>query len=529
MPDKTDGTPVISQHDVRWLGAALHDGVQLTEDELRPTIEAVRDCLLLGGTVDMASAGQQPLNRELAYALACTVHQQDVRNWARDAEREGFDPAVNRPPRLLSFLRNVKIKGRYLPDAEWIDAAVEAATTEPRLGKVLADMRAQIAEEDAAVTAPQLFPPTAPYFALAPADTARVRRELAGWLAGPDAYESYSDGVRTGRQEIMTKTMTYSADPAALLQQEEHATVANAPLYYVDADSCQLTAAELPGMPQFVPMMDDLPSKTGFVLFEQPLAQYFGQLFAGQEHVGITRDGQVVDLSQQLRDHPVQVMGASWRLTYDSWRQRERFTGGCFWITFYVFPPARVMMLPGQPHRAVWQQEAERWPAIAPDMEAVVGLYDPRVMEGSAEEYLDAVPDQPGMAQWIKALFAVFMLNRQKGIGERETVRTPARKLPKSKAKSSGQKQIPAEEIQVLRLRRSVKVQRDTEAPEGMDEKATRQYRVRWTVRSFWRQQYYPSLGTHRPVLVPKHLKGPEGAPFKVPRDVVRVVSPSGK
>jgi hypothetical protein len=37
----------------------------------------------------------------------------------------------------------------------------------------------------------------------------------------------------------------------------------------------------------------------------------------------------------------------------------------------------------------------------------------------------------------------------------------------------------------------------------------------RWVVRAHWRNQYYPSLHKHKPLLIPAHMKGPEDKPLK--------------
>lgn len=50
-------------------------------------------------------------------------------------------------------------------------------------------------------------------------------------------------------------------------------------------------------------------------------------------------------------------------------------------------------------------------------------------------------------------------------------------------------------------------------------EERTRQidWSHRWLVSAHWRQQWYPSLDEHRPVLVSPYMKGPEDKPLKVP------------
>ena len=42
------------------------------------------------------------------------------------------------------------------------------------------------------------------------------------------------------------------------------------------------------------------------------------------------------------------------------------------------------------------------------------------------------------------------------------------------------------------------------------------EYSCRWLVSSHWRQQYMPSTGTHRPTLIPPHVKGPADKPLRL-------------
>jgi hypothetical protein len=56
--------------------------------------------------------------------------------------------------------------------------------------------------------------------------------------------------------------------------------------------------------------------------------------------------------------------------------------------------------------------------------------------------------------------------------------------------------------------------QQDT--PERGETAGDREYRVRWVVRGYWRNQWYPSRQEHRPVWINPHIKGPEGSPLHI-------------
>jgi hypothetical protein len=47
------------------------------------------------------------------------------------------------------------------------------------------------------------------------------------------------------------------------------------------------------------------------------------------------------------------------------------------------------------------------------------------------------------------------------------------------------------------------------------DDGSSSVYRVRWAVRGHWRQQWYPSIKSNRPVYIHPYLKGPADAPLK--------------
>jgi hypothetical protein len=75
--------------------------------------------------------------------------------------------------------------------------------------------------------------------------------------------------------------------------------------------------------------------------------------------------------------------------------------------------------------------------------------------------------------------------------------------------------------IDVVRLRARETEHRDE--TESAESSGARDYHCRWIVRSHVRQQWYPSLSKHLPVLVGPHIKGPDDKPFK-PRTTPLVV-----
>jgi len=45
----------------------------------------------------------------------------------------------------------------------------------------------------------------------------------------------------------------------------------------------------------------------------------------------------------------------------------------------------------------------------------------------------------------------------------------------------------------------------------------------RWLVRGHWRNQWYPSMGVHRPKWIPEHIKGPDDKPLIVREKIFSV------
>jgi hypothetical protein len=72
--------------------------------------------------------------------------------------------------------------------------------------------------------------------------------------------------------------------------------------------------------------------------------------------------------------------------------------------------------------------------------------------------------------------------------------------------------------IQVTQLRRR-------EYQSGGDQGDPASWSCRWIVRGHWRKQWYPKDGAHKPLFIEPHIKGPDGAPLKPPREHITVVA----
>lgn len=80
----------------------------------------------------------------------------------------------------------------------------------------------------------------------------------------------------------------------------------------------------------------------------------------------------------------------------------------------------------------------------------------------------------------------------------------PERRLRRRMARAD----LPVRSIVIVRLRRP-------DAPSDPEHRAV-EWSHRWLVSGHWRNQYYPSTGTHRQVFINPYIKGPPDAPLEV-------------
>lgn len=106
-------------------------------------------------------------------------------------------------------------------------------------------------------------------------------------------------------------------------------------------------------------------------------------------------------------------------------------------------------------------------------------------------------------------------------VQQEEVVRTaaPADRPTRRRAQRAN---LPAPRIVVVNLPR----RRYVHSPAENDVVPTRVFSHRWVVHGFWRNQWYPSLRTHRQKWVHEYIKGPEDKPLASKRLVYRVRQP---
>lgn len=151
----------------------------------------------------------------------------------------------------------------------------------------------------------------------------------------------------------------------------------------------------------------------------------------------------------------------------------------------------------------------------------IAGLMDPNLnsfefkMYGIQDglDYPTGVADphaQAGMGQILAAL--AFLAAEVVDVETSAVPRPDRRAIKKARQPEPGP-------VKVVRLRRASQA----DEPQTADS-AVSKYSVRWLVSGHLRNQWYPSLGRHKLIYIPPHMKGPEDAPLKDSRPTLRAV-----
>jgi hypothetical protein len=190
--------------------------------------------------------------------------------------------------------------------------------------------------------------------------------------------------------------------------------------------------------------------------------------------------------AHDLTDRPAMGGGGRSRITAASWTP---ITGGV-WVTFYDDAPAFFSAL------------------RADEQEAALARYG-RLIEGPGlllpwTQRAALAPSwahRPQLRAALLTLVATWLLMGQT-ITEAAAVH-PAR----SDARRIARRGDPTDPVRYVALRR-------VQHPDPAGQQPGRDYRHQWIVAGHWRNQWYPSVGEHRPVWIHPHVKGPPGKPM---------------
>lgn len=235
-------------------------------------------------------------------------------------------------------------------------------------------------------------------------------------------------------------------------------------LYFVGADMVELAQHAVKTLPDFKLEPEDLPSKSGFIVFEKPIGTVKPE--------GIAPGG----------PPEYSIAAASWGHFTAPSQVKDAKPG--LWISWYSDRRALKRPDAGWPTRYVFDHEC-----VTPFAVDHTEFFD--VGTGEMLERVPALPD---------VLRATWLLMQQPiaRTTDVETYRAARRRLERAGHEPAT--------VRVIQLRRA-------EHPGGAGA-SDREYHHQWIVRGHWRQQWYPSREVHRPVWIAPHVKGPEGAPL---------------
>jgi hypothetical protein len=317
---------------------------------------------------------------------------------------------------------------------------------------------------------------TESYAPPAPRDLPELRGQLARWLAG-EGPGFYLTMALAGCQWIPPGSPSVAAGAAQIARQEHH-RVTSADLYWVSAPMTALARHAAARLPTRTLHAHDLPSRTGFMVFEAPLAGY------------VNDEGREVQI--------VAVSWGPWGGPGGRWGSGQRDQGG-IWLSFFSHPAPvlpREAFTGGIADRAALAPLMSTVPPVLPDNEAGWPFGD---LPGDQE-----IPEGT-TAAWALVTRAAWRLMRQPLAAEttERADRAARRRLART-----GQS---APDVRVIHIRRAERGQPPSGSAGG-----AREYGVQWWTAGHWRT-YWCGPGRARPEdrWIDPYLAGPEGKPVR--------------
>lgn len=347
----------------------------------------------------------------------------------------------------------------------------------------------------------------------APRELPAVREALADALRNPFQMQALVLNLANQRGTMPALNQDLHAEAARLLGQERR-RLAEAELFYVTEDMTRLALAAAETLPVHNLHPQDVPAESGFVVFAEPIGAYLPEPIPGATASTAAIAGGVVT-----------IVAASWGpLT----GVLEGDPG--VWITFWSAsdPDTEIPLV--MQHRGLSRPQAEalyrrtraelNWDNELVNRFGAAGITiketTPAGLVVHAEDFdtthvgWEQVKNTTGA--WGQVVRATWLLMTQPGvtaIDEQPLSRTVRRRAERGGYNPNA--------VRVVRIRDHA----DTPQREQHTERG---YRVRWTVRGHWRNQWYPSRSEHRPVWINPHVKGPDGAPLRT-GDTVHVLA----
>lgn len=315
-----------------------------------------------------------------------------------------------------------------------------------------------------------------------PAQLPEARAKTAAFLQerGEGLFRSFiAAGLQPIRPRGTASSPMSAQESAAHLAQAEVKRINDAELFWVDAAMTDLTMAAASSMPPFTLQPEDLPARTGLILFEKPIMEKPSDgPYGGRDFIRAA--------AWEV------VSGAPWDV-WISW-----YTDSAMNLaTIDLDAVARVHKI----SMSAAAKHADRVrlavPPLSYEMEEMVSFSEAPLPSRSA--FTGEVMSK-GYYPMRELVTAWTLMQQPIARGEDLAPdRTTRRRLQREG--------IEPKSVRVIALKRPSSQKAE---PSG----SGREYHHQWIVRGHWRQQWYPARGVHRPVWIAPHVKGPDDAPL---------------
>lgn len=309
-----------------------------------------------------------------------------------------------------------------------------------------------------------------------PVDLPILRREVLTHLWGVSLGQ-YERAIRENRQTCYPISMA-PAQAARFLVAAEEQRLKAADLYFVSKDMTSLARVASRSLPEFTLLPDDLPSKSGLIYWDEPIAEI------------------------EYDEGPSYVVAASWShwLPGGVWNRL-----GAVWVTWYVDRQRLLDSPHGQAQLSGRERELfrSRTARLLVDNESQLPFSQdqaPVYHDGQEMTFSEAFAQKDTLLHQCAVLKTTWTLMKQ----DLASVEDAVYDRPTRRRVERLEKEVPPVRVITLRHSKASAGNSDTD----------REYHHRWIVKGHWRQQWYPSRGVHRPVWIAPHIKGPEGAPL---------------
>lgn len=280
-------------------------------------------------------------------------------------------------------------------------------------------------------------------------------------------------------------------DKAALMLHDESTRLASATLWSVSDDMTRLAVQAGRKLPSWKLYRHDVPSPTGLVVYDTPIAEYVN-----------------------TGDETVKIVAASWG--------PSTFLGaGDLWVTFWAVVDHDLIALAAK-DRMGWSMAKARAFArqykvsdLNWDNEVVMAFDDHRIRvadHGQVDPAAGRHLLSETTTSWAQTLRATWLLLKPSArkiteVEELHIPRTVARR--QQRAGVTDTSRVNVVRVHSSRRRRRTGNSTDSAHHEG-------KLGVRFPVSGHIRWQPYPSRDTIEPIFIDTYDKGPEGAPYRV-------------